>query len=109
MPVEQDVQWLQEWYAAQCNGEWEHTRGVTIESLDNPGWLLTVDLVETPLAKAEMTPVRERGGDDDWLECDIVAGQFRAAGDPAKLMRLFGAFRKFVESQQPTAEPVITP
>lgn len=29
---------LERWYAAQCNGDWEHTYGITIETLDNPGW-----------------------------------------------------------------------
>lgn len=28
---------LERWYAAQCNGDWEHTYGVKIGYLDNPG------------------------------------------------------------------------
>jgi hypothetical protein len=28
---------LQTWYRAQCNGEWEHVWGMTIQSTDNPG------------------------------------------------------------------------
>ncbi|TMB85990.1 MAG: hypothetical protein E6J45_14585 [Chloroflexi bacterium] len=28
---------LQHWYLSRCDGEWEHQRGITIESLDNPG------------------------------------------------------------------------
>jgi hypothetical protein len=39
--------WLQAWYASQCNGDWEHEYGVSIETLDNPGWLLKLDLQET--------------------------------------------------------------
>jgi hypothetical protein len=30
---------LQVWYGAQCNGSWEHTYGIKIETLDNPGWM----------------------------------------------------------------------
>ena len=41
---------LQAWYIAQCDGAWEHTYGIKIETLDNPGWMLRVDLVETELA-----------------------------------------------------------
>jgi hypothetical protein len=33
---------LQDWYAAHCNGEWEHQHGVVIESLDNPGWWVKI-------------------------------------------------------------------
>ncbi len=40
---------LQEWYLSQCNGDWEHSCGVTIESLDNPGWRVRIDLESTPL------------------------------------------------------------
>jgi hypothetical protein len=30
--------WLEQWYFRQCNGDWEHTHGIIIETLDNPGW-----------------------------------------------------------------------
>jgi hypothetical protein len=32
-----DFEWLQEWYAGRCNGDWEHSFGVSTDSLDNPG------------------------------------------------------------------------
>ncbi|MET8161729.1 Imm53 family immunity protein [Sphaerisporangium sp. NPDC005289] len=41
---------LQSWYASCCNDDWEHSYGVTIDTLDNPGWHLKIDLVDTPLA-----------------------------------------------------------
>ena len=44
------LQRLQDWYSAQCNGDWEHQQGVRIESLDNPGWALDIDLADTALA-----------------------------------------------------------
>jgi hypothetical protein len=28
--------WLEQWYQQQCDDEWEHHYGVTIETLDNP-------------------------------------------------------------------------
>jgi Immunity protein 53 len=40
---------LQEWYQAQCDGESEHTYGITIETLDNPGCSVTVQLVDPRL------------------------------------------------------------
>ncbi|WP_312236591.1 Imm53 family immunity protein [Stenotrophomonas sp.] len=33
----------------QCNKDWEHTFGITIEALDNPGWHIRIDLIETEL------------------------------------------------------------
>lgn len=38
---------LERWYASQCNGEWEHSYGVWIDSLDNPGWQVRISLRET--------------------------------------------------------------
>ena len=38
---------LEEWYARQCNGDWEHHYGVRVETIDNPGWRVRIDLAET--------------------------------------------------------------
>jgi len=38
---------LQKWYEAECDGNWEHHYGVKIDTLDNPGWLVTIDLTDT--------------------------------------------------------------
>ena len=37
-----DIAGLEDWYADLCNGDWEHTGGIKIETLDNPGWCITV-------------------------------------------------------------------
>lgn len=41
------LQELQRWYRSQCNGDWEHSYGVKIDTLDNPGWSVTVELADT--------------------------------------------------------------
>ena len=38
---------LQRWYLYRCDGDWEHSFGITIETLDNPGWMVTIDLQDT--------------------------------------------------------------
>jgi len=43
------LQELQEWYLSQCNEDWEHTYGVSIGTIDNPGWSLEVELSDTSL------------------------------------------------------------
>ena len=32
------INWLEEWYVSNCDGDWEHTFGITINTIDNPGW-----------------------------------------------------------------------
>jgi hypothetical protein len=56
---------LQEWYRSRCDGDWEHSYGVKVETLDNPGWLVTVDLEDTPweqLAAPRSTVQRSETG-----------------------------------------------
>lgn len=51
--AEHVLNWLQAWYADQCNEDWEHEWGVKIETLDNPGWSVSIDLEETDLEDCE--------------------------------------------------------
>jgi hypothetical protein len=43
-----ELQRLQQWYRAQCNGDWEHSYGVMVDTLDNPGWRTGRELSRTP-------------------------------------------------------------
>jgi hypothetical protein len=81
---------LQRWYRDQCNGDWEHQRGVKIETLDNPGWLVKVDLLGTQLQDVSFIPLTE--GDENearpdcsWLRCFVKDRVFLGAGDPHRL------------------------
>lgn len=35
---------LNRWFATQCNGDWEHMNGVKIETTDNPGWWVRIEI-----------------------------------------------------------------
>ena len=89
---------LQRWYAAQCNGEWEHDFGVKIETLDNPGWLVRVDLAGTALEGREFPELAEGLGAGNhpestrWLHCSRRDGSWHGAADPTQLRRLLGIF-----------------
>jgi Immunity protein 53 len=41
-----------------CDGDWEHSSGVSIGTIDNPGWSLDVELAETNLAALFSTLLR---------------------------------------------------
>jgi hypothetical protein len=45
---EDNLTWLMRWYLAECNGDWEHSYGVRVETLDNPGWSLKIDSANGP-------------------------------------------------------------
>ena|SRR5882762_9791465 len=91
------IEFLQSWYRAQTNGEWEHARGVTIETLDNPGWRVTIDLVGTPLQSVAMSTVRREKSPQDWLVCEVERDQFRGNGDARKLLVILQFFQSWAE------------
>ena len=97
------LEFLQSWYLAQCNAEWEHTRGVTIESLDNPGWSVTIDLIGTPLENKTMPALRQERSPRDWLVCEIERNQFHGAGDGLKLIAILDFFQNWAR-QYPKVE-----
>ena len=95
---------LQAWYAKQCNGEWEHAHGVSIESCDNPGWWVKVSLMDTPLQAITFTETSENvdqnrcATDSSWLFCRVEAGVWHGAGDAAKLEVILNAILVWAES-----------
>lgn len=90
-----------EWYNSHCDQSWEHQYGVSLQTLDNPGWLLRVDLIHTDLQGSTMTEVREGIAPQGhpvsprWLHCFVIDNQFRGACDPTQVARLFQLFRQF--------------
>jgi hypothetical protein len=43
---------LQHWFEEQCDGDWDHSYGVQIQNLDNPGWMVQIHLEGTALEDA---------------------------------------------------------
>lgn len=103
---------LQQWYTSQCNGEWEHQYGVRIETLDNPGWLVRIDVVGTALEDRPFTEVAEGVGRDKhpdktrWMHCSLRDKTWEGAGDETQLTRLLRIFLDWakpdVEQSHPT-------
>ncbi|MDR2112868.1 MAG: immunity 53 family protein [Candidatus Accumulibacter sp.] len=89
-----ELQRLQDWYRAQCDENWEHSFGVMIDTLDNPGWKVRIDLSRTGLDGKTFEPL-SRGNpeaDADWIDCKSESGQFigcGGAGNLAELLRIF--------------------
>jgi hypothetical protein len=98
MPSELD--WVQQWYRAQCNGVWEHSFGVKIDTLDNPGWAVTIDLNATPLEHVSMDTVFRDDGPGDWIRLEVKGAQFLGRGDPSKLGAILDAFQRWARRTQ---------
>lgn len=93
-----ELSWLQQWYSSQCNGAWEHSYGVRIDTIDNPGWDVRIDLKESGYATMPVLEMKDDRGDRDWIHCEIKDGEFRGHGDPLKLERIIETFHRWVEA-----------
>lgn len=102
------LDWLEQWYQRQCDDEWEHDHGVTIQTLDNPGCLVKADLrglkpevmvTDQILAVLGEPPSAENGniGGDEWMACEVKSGKFVGAGDATQLRRILAQFRGLIE------------
>jgi hypothetical protein len=84
---------LQEWYRAQCDGEWEHTYGIDISTLDNPGWMIEIDLTGTQIASKGFKEIDfSTDAQDDWYRCRVQNSKFEAFAGPSRLAEVIKIF-----------------
>ena len=104
-----DIEWLQRWYASCCDGKWEHAYGVKIDTLDNPGWSLEIDLEETDLEGVPFAEIREGTfvetfPDPDlssWQHCKVENSKFIAFGGADDLEAIVLTFVEWAEGVAP--------
>ena len=90
--------WLQDWYKSMCDGDWEHVFGVKIDTLDNPGWTVSVNIADTSLENKPFNDIHNYVSDDDWMHCTVKDGKFCGDGDSGKLIHMLEIFRKLANS-----------
>ncbi len=78
-----------------CDGDWEHSYGITIDTLDNPGWKVSIDLSDTLLENANFEPVQigdSESNNDAWIFCHKSQSCFIGMGgcyDLEKKLKIF--------------------
>ena len=90
------LKWLEEWYLNKCNGEWEHNYGITINTLDNPGRDISIDLIDTEVKLNDLKWQYFEKSEKDWFGYKIEKNVFNASGDPTKLTYLISLFKEKV-------------
>jgi hypothetical protein len=93
------LQGLQQWYLAHCNGDWEHQQGVAINTLDNPGWRIRVDLWETDLDGRTFEVVENHRTEDDWVVARIEEHRWCAYCGPLNLEEALALFLDWADSR----------
>lgn len=95
MDTETPFQFFQRWYAEQCDGDWEHEFGVEIKTLDNPGWHVVADLVDTGLEGRVLDRTLVELGDGRWVGSSADGKRFEAFADVRSLDDALSRFRDF--------------
>ena len=118
------LQRLQEWYGKHCERvpwegpgldpsvPWEELYGVTIDTLDNPGWSVEIDLADTELESEPFERyVDQEAAEAEWLECwrDLRESHptlpngpvFRATCGPHRLDEALENFLDWAEGAAP--------
>jgi hypothetical protein len=74
-----EFEWLISWFKKHCDGDWEHTYGIKIGTLDNPGWRISISLQETELENKPFQKLKIERSENDWIHCFIENNCFEIA------------------------------
>ncbi|MCW8100445.1 immunity 53 family protein [Streptomyces tauricus] len=94
------LDWLQNWYAQQCDGDWEHEWGVEIATLDNPGWSVSIDLEGTGLEGRDFPRRDIDRAPQDWVRAWTAEKTFHAACGPVNLTEALTLFRTWASRSE---------
>jgi hypothetical protein len=95
--MESTLNWIENWFQANCDGDWEHEYGVEITTTDNPGWMITADIKGTIFESIVIEYKLVEQNEMDWYGYSIVNSKFVGVGDPRKLSFLLDLFKSIVE------------
>lgn len=91
------LEWIQNWFKDNCNGDWEKGEVIQITNIDNPGWEVEIDVSNTSLAMLEIPWILNENKKQDWYGVKIENQKFTASGDARKLTFLLGLFKETIE------------
>lgn len=87
------LKWLEKWYLSNCDGDWEHGYGIRIETLDNPGWAVRINLEDTLLEDKPFENVDYERTDKDWVHCKLKDGWYEGFGGACNLEEILNIFK----------------
>lgn len=95
------LKWIQNWYSQNCDGDWEHSFGIKIATLDNPGWLVDIDLAGTDLEFKHFEVVKIFRNEFNWVHCSVVNEVFNGnggAGNLEEILKIFYEWASEIDS-----------
>lgn len=92
------LSWLQSWCANQKNDKRIDGKKIEIKTLDNPGWILNINLKNYLLENQEVEIIENENSENDWIFHWVRDGFFGAAGGPKNLSGMLNVFRHWIET-----------
>lgn len=87
---------LQDWYESICgNGI---CTGIQIETVDNCGWHVSIDLFDTVYENMNFNSVDIKKNDRCWFKCSKENGMFTAYGGVQNLDDILNVFYSWVNA-----------
>jgi hypothetical protein len=71
--------------------------GVKIETLDNPGWLVTVELNETTWEQLVVPRKIVQRSEADWVQCEVANAKFTGSGGAENLEEVLELFFNLIK------------
>jgi hypothetical protein len=91
------LKWLENWYLGNCDGDWEHSYGIKIATLDNPGWAVDIKLEGTLLEDKDFHLSDIERSDIDWVHCMVSENIFKGRGGSNNLEEILVIFQAWSE------------
>ena len=93
------LNWLEEWHKENAFED-GYALNITIKALDNPGWMIDIDLNDTIYSSISMDEIRIDNADDDWMTCRIENNRFCGFGDCLKLEKILEVFKGAIDTAE---------
>lgn len=92
---------LQVWYHSNCDGDWEHSYGFSLETSDFPGWLLKVDLDDTDQEFDTFEKHWIDQASSNWIQLDKRGTQLRGACGATQLVKMLDIVTDWLRPHTP--------
>jgi hypothetical protein len=79
------LQWLMKWCQYTAFNAPEHLSEFYIDTLDNSGWAVRINLANTPMKSVPFEKIEVDNGDNDWFVCKIMDSKFTTGGPVYKI------------------------
>ncbi len=97
---EREFLWLLKWYKNQCDIHTRIVDMIKIDTIDNPGWALEINLQNTLLKDQIFKKVKIDRTEDNWIFCCFRNYIFEAACGSLNLIECLANFREWATSFQ---------